>query len=73
MLDKNYWLSGTEGRGASAIREPAKPNFLPGENPVCCAQPMRPRLAHAWDGLGQKVFVAVWRCQVCGRVFRGGS
>jgi hypothetical protein len=73
MLDRNYWLSGTEGKGASAIRELDERASLPGENPVCCAQPMNPRLAHARDGLGQELFVAVWQCQVCGRIARGGS
>jgi hypothetical protein len=36
--------------------------------PVCCAQPMEPRLARAHDRLGQTVFVAVWQCLVCGRM-----
>jgi hypothetical protein len=73
MLDKSYWLSGTDGIGAAALREPDEPAFPPGENPVCCAQPMNPRLAHAHDPLGQKLFVAVRRCRVCGRVALGAS
>jgi hypothetical protein len=73
MLDKNYWLSKNVGRGAEAIGELAKPASSPGENPVCCAQPMNLRLAHAHDRLGQKVFVAVWQCQACGRVATGSS
>lgn len=71
MWDKNYWLSGTEKRRASGIREADEPASARGENPSCCAQPMNPRLAHAHDRLGRKVFVAVWRCQVCGRVALG--
>ena len=73
MLDKNYWLSGSEGSGASATSEPDEPASPPGENPVCCAKPMNARLAHARDGKGQELFLAVWHCQVCGRVVPGGS
>ena len=73
MLDKNYWLSGTVEIGAGTMREPAEPASPPEENPVCCAQPMSPRLVHANGSLGQKLFVTVWKCQMCGRVARGGS
>jgi hypothetical protein len=73
MLDKNYWHSGTVERGAGTIREPAEPASPPGENPVCCVQPMNLRLVHSHDRVGQKVFVAVWQCQICGRVATGTS
>lgn len=73
MLDKNYWLSGTERRGAGATLEHDEPASSPGEDPACCTQPMKPHLAHTQDHMGKTVFVAVWRCQVCGRVALGGS
>jgi hypothetical protein len=36
--------------------------------PVCCGEPMEPRLARARHRLGQTLFVAVWQCRICGRV-----
>jgi hypothetical protein len=39
-----------------------------GDNPVCCDRPMEQRFVHARDPFGETMFVAVWRCVICGRL-----
>jgi rubrerythrin len=58
--------SGTRETG----NEPAKWRIAhePDAPTTCCGRPMESRFVRARDRLGQTLFVAVWRCPVCGRV-----
>ena len=61
------------GRGKCVIKlAPSVPETGPvcQDSQACCGRPMKPQLTQARDSLGQTFFVAIWRCESCGRVAR---